>query len=188
MSEGLTLSEMATALQERAARLQSAVDEDGIELATIHGAKGREWDTVVLYGADHDQLPHERALRDATTDEQFQEAVEDERRLAYVAITRTKRKLVVVSTGGPSPFLREAGIIPGAPPLPTLASLRAELEAAAKATSGPEATSHPVGKPGPRQSMKARYGSTCLACKKAIHPGDLITRGDEAWVHESCGT
>ena len=124
VSQDKSLVEMTTLLEQRSSRLQDAVDEDGVELATIHGAKGREWETVILFGADADQLPHNRALADAENDAELEEAIEDERRLAYVAMTRTKKRLVVVSTGDPSPFLREAGITSSGVKLPTLQSIK----------------------------------------------------------------
>src|SRR5439155_14784415 len=112
-------------LEARAAGLAAAQDENGIELTTIHGSKGREWDTVILFGADANQLPHYRTLVETQTEEEFDEAIEDERRLAYVAITRSKRRLLVVVTGDASPFLREAAIFASAPPIPTKSSVDA---------------------------------------------------------------
>lgn len=74
---------------------------------TIHGAKGREWDHVLLFGADQGQLPHSRAL--AAGDGAG--GIEDERRLCYVALTRAKARLeIVCSASEPSQFLAEAGL------------------------------------------------------------------------------
>ena len=58
--------------------------DDAVELTTIHGAKGREWDRVILYGADEGQLPHAHSMADDDG------GVEDERRLCYVALTRAR--------------------------------------------------------------------------------------------------
>lgn len=75
----------------------------GVELATIHAAKGREWDQVILFGVDEGQTPHSQAMVDG--------GIEDERRLFYVALTRAKQRLEIVCTEGrESRFLREAGL------------------------------------------------------------------------------
>ncbi len=75
-----------------------------VELATIHGAKGREWERVILFGADEGQTPHGAAGTESE--------VEDERRLFYVALTRAKSRLEIICTAGrESRFLREAGLL-----------------------------------------------------------------------------
>lgn len=80
-----------------AARMQARLAElrrpDAvIELATAHGAKGREWSSVVLLGMEEERMPNRRALADAADPDR---ALEEERRLAYVAITRATRRLVL---------------------------------------------------------------------------------------------
>ena len=66
-------------------------DGDRVSLMTLHAAKGLEFDSVFLPGWEEGLFPHQRAL-----DEQGQEGLEEERRLAYVGITRA-RKAVKVS-------------------------------------------------------------------------------------------
>jgi DNA helicase-2/ATP-dependent DNA helicase PcrA len=81
----------------------------GVELATVHGAKGREWDRVILFGADQGSFPLARAVKDPTAPGGG--GLEDERRLFYVALTRARLRLEIVScTARPSQFLREAGL------------------------------------------------------------------------------
>lgn len=63
-------------------------DEDKTVLMTIHSAKGLEFDTVFLVGAEENLFPSYRSLQNP-------EDIEEERRLAYVAITRAKRKLYI---------------------------------------------------------------------------------------------
>jgi DNA helicase-2/ATP-dependent DNA helicase PcrA len=58
-----------------------------VTLATVHAAKGLEWDAVWVCGLEEGTLPAERALA-------LSELAE-ERRLAYVAITRARRELVL---------------------------------------------------------------------------------------------
>ena len=78
-----------------------------VELATVHGSKGREWETVVLLGYEADRMPNARSLADADHPDR---AMEEERRLAYVALTRATRRLILAfDHRRPSPFLNEMG-------------------------------------------------------------------------------
>jgi DNA helicase-2/ATP-dependent DNA helicase PcrA len=70
-----------------------------VTLATLHAAKGLEWERVFLIGASEGQLP----VSDASIDE--------ERRLFYVGITRAKADLHISYRKNPSPFLRESGLL-----------------------------------------------------------------------------
>ena len=79
-----------------------------VELATIHASKGREWETVVLVGFEADQIPNRRSLVDADDPDR---AMEEERRLAYVAVTRATRRLILTfDPARPSRFLGEMGL------------------------------------------------------------------------------
>ncbi len=86
-----------------------------IELVTVHGAKGREWPTVILVGFEEERFPNRRALVGAPD---LDRAVEEERRLAYVAVTRATRRLVLAyDPGRPSRFVAEMGLAtPTGPP------------------------------------------------------------------------
>ena len=68
-------------------------DEHGIELTTIHRAKGRQWPAVQLFACEEHQLPHHRALEVTEAERAAGEGLEAERRLAYVAFTRAQRSL-----------------------------------------------------------------------------------------------
>lgn len=72
-----------------------------VTLATLHAAKGLEWERVFLIGASEGQLP----VSDASIDE--------ERRLFYVGITRAKADLHISYRKSPSTFLRESGLLAG---------------------------------------------------------------------------
>jgi DNA helicase-2/ATP-dependent DNA helicase PcrA len=90
------------------ARLEALrVPDSPVELVTVHGAKGREWQTVVVLGMEEDRFPNRRALVDAID---LQRAIEEERRLAYVALTRATRRLILAfDPARPSRFLEEMG-------------------------------------------------------------------------------
>jgi len=107
---GLSLFEFAAALEEESEVLGRFASEEGVELATIHGAKGRQWAEVVLFDASEGSLPHARSLSEAATEADRSEALEGERRLAYVAFTRAQESLAVLYVREPSRFLAEAGI------------------------------------------------------------------------------
>lgn len=86
---------------------------DAINIMTIHAAKGLEFDVLFLPGWEEGLFPIQRAL-----DEGGQDSLEEERRLAYVAITRAKENLMISCcqhrmlhgqwlSSAPSRFLRE---------------------------------------------------------------------------------
>ncbi|GAA5208376.1 ATP-dependent DNA helicase UvrD2 [Streptomyces thinghirensis] len=109
---GATLSDLVTELDERAGA-QHAPTVQGVTLASLHSAKGLEWDVVFLVGVAEGMMP----ITYAKTDEQ----IEEERRLLYVGVTRARERLYLSwalarSPGGrpsrrPSRFLK--GLRPG---------------------------------------------------------------------------
>ena len=74
--------------------LATAVDQewDGekINMMTMHGAKGLEFDVVFLPGWEEGLFPHQKSI-----EEKGQNGLEEERRLAYVGITRAKKKAII---------------------------------------------------------------------------------------------
>ncbi|MEV8567155.1 ATP-dependent DNA helicase UvrD2 [Streptomyces sp. NPDC051322] len=116
---GATLSDLVAELDQRAAA-QHAPTIEGVTLASLHAAKGLEWDAVFLVGLTEGMMP----ITYAKTDEQ----VEEERRLLYVGVTRARLHLTLSwalsrSPGGrasrrPSRFLN--GLRPGSTALGSL--------------------------------------------------------------------
>lgn len=88
-----TLRNILMRFLERAA-LYSDQDKDSespkVSLMTIHSAKGLEFDTVYIAGAEEGIFPNMLA-------EQEPDGIEEERRLAYVAVTRARKQLIVTS-------------------------------------------------------------------------------------------
>ncbi len=126
----LTPREYLDELERQARKLKLSRDkENGIELSTIHGAKGRQWPRVIVVACEEGTLPHVRSQEVSAEDLARGEGLEAERRLAYVAFTRAQERLeLYYDKARPSRFLREAGLIVGhaeagrparkAPPVP----------------------------------------------------------------------
>ena len=90
---------------------QAQAGSDGVQLMTLHSAKGLEFPLVFLVGLEEGLFPSGRSLEESGR-------LEEERRLAYVGLTRARRKLVLCYAetrrihgtellGTPSRFLRE---------------------------------------------------------------------------------
>ena len=91
-------------------RTRSATSESLITLMTLHNAKGLEYDAVFMIGCEEGVFPHSRSVEEGN--------LEEERRLAYVGVTRARKRLYMTcarrrmlhGAGGwnlPSRFLRE---------------------------------------------------------------------------------
>jgi len=108
-SRNITLSEFLSTTT-----LQTSSDEDThdmVKLMTIHSSKGLEFDTVFLTGLEEGVFPLFRSM-----DNEWE--IEEERRLCYVGITRSKNRLFITHADrrlfygkaqllNPSPFLQE---------------------------------------------------------------------------------
>lgn len=84
--QGASFADLLAELDERAAA-QHAPTVEGVTLASLHAAKGLEWDAVFLAGMSEGLMPISLAETD--------EAVAEERRLLYVGITRAREHLEV---------------------------------------------------------------------------------------------
>ena len=69
---------------------EDSLVEDKVNLMTLHGAKGLEFETVFLPGWEEGLFPHQRALDDGGVG-----GLEEERRLAYVGLTRARLRALV---------------------------------------------------------------------------------------------
>ena len=92
------------AMRSRLAELRR--DDARLALATAHSTKGAEFDHVAVVGMDAGRFPSGRAVAEADDPDR---ALEEERRLGYVAWTRARRTLTLsYDPGAPSSFLLEA--------------------------------------------------------------------------------
>ncbi|KUG59476.1 ATP-dependent DNA helicase [Serinicoccus chungangensis] len=140
---GARTSDLVAELDRRAQE-QHAPTVQGITLASLHAAKGLEWDAVFLVGASDGLLPI--TLADTP------ERVEEERRLLYVGLTRARHRLTVSWAGARSPGARSSRAVS-----PFLASAAGVLGAGAQA--GRRA---PGRRAGSRRSP--RPPRTCRSC------------------------
>lgn len=91
-SEFLTISEWLEHIEVYTKELENEAkkeNDDGINIVTMHAAKGLEWKVVILPDVNENVIPHKRAVTD--------KEIEEERRLFYVAMTRAKEKLFIFS-------------------------------------------------------------------------------------------
>ena len=71
---------------------EAGVNEDALQLMTVHSAKGLEFTAVFLSGLEEGLFPHENSIKDL-------DSIEEERRLMYVAITRARERLYLSFAG-----------------------------------------------------------------------------------------
>ncbi|MBA6433138.1 ATP-dependent DNA helicase UvrD2 [Streptomyces sp. GMR22] len=153
---GATLSDLVAELDERAAA-QHAPTVEGVTLASLHAAKGLEWDAVFLVGLTEGMMP----ITYAKTEQQ----IEEERRLLYVGVTRARRHLTLSwalsrAPGGrasrrPTRFLN--GLRPGS------------QAAAARTPGGGGGIERGAAAPGGGGGVRRRRGPVhCRVCGRAL--------------------
>lgn len=154
---GATLADLVAELDERASA-QHAPTVQGVTLASLHSAKGLEWDVVFLVGVAEGMMP----ITYAKTDEQ----IEEERRLLYVGVTRARQHLhlswALTRTPGGRPNRRPSRFLDGLRP----GSATATVGRAAGGTGGVERgfTSRPGAAPRRTQRTPAR----CRVCGRTL--------------------
>ncbi|WP_375155399.1 ATP-dependent DNA helicase UvrD2 [Streptomyces aureoverticillatus] len=155
-----TLADLVAELDERAA-VQHAPTVQGVTLASLHAAKGLEWDAVFLVGLAEGMMP----ITYAKTDEQ----VEEERRLLYVGVTRARVHLSLSWALSRSPGGR-----PGRRPSRFLDGLRpgSGTASGARAAGGPGGIERGTGgiEPGAPRSRRrgSRSPARCRVCGRTL--------------------
>ena len=101
------IEEYTKRLNEQARKQQD--HREGVTISTLHAVKGLEYDIVYILNVNEGSIPYRKAV--------LAEAVEEERRLFYVGMTRAKKKLVLSyvrhqyeKEREPSRFLEETGL------------------------------------------------------------------------------
>ncbi|WP_019545142.1 ATP-dependent DNA helicase UvrD2 [Streptomyces sulphureus] len=155
-----TLGDLVGELDARA-NAQHAPTVEGVTLASLHSAKGLEWDAVFLVGLTDGMLP----LTHAKTEAQ----VEEERRLLYVGVTRARRTLALSWA-----LARTPGGRPGRRPSRFLEGLRpGTASRGAHRTSGGAGGIERGTAPVPR-ARRQRAPAVCRVCGRTLtHPGEM---------------
>lgn len=90
-----SISQFLSMIDEQQQSGGSLMNRSGVTITTVHGAKGLEWDRVVLAGLAEGHFPCYQNLADFGLKDE-----ESERRLFYVALTRAKRQLLLLADNG----------------------------------------------------------------------------------------
>ena len=138
---------------DRRAQEQHAPVAEGVTLATLHAAKGLEWDAVFLAGLQDGSMP----ITYATTPE----AIEEERRLLYVGVTRARKHLTLSWS-----LARNPGGQARRKPSRFLAGLRPE-----------SATDRAAAEAGGRSGRKRSKASICKMCRRPLASARERNRG-----------
>ncbi|SFF48143.1 ATP-dependent DNA helicase UvrD2 [Streptomyces mirabilis] len=161
--QGATLGDLVAELDERASA-QHAPTVQGVTLASLHSAKGLEWDVVFLVGVAEGMMP----ITYAKTDEQ----IEEERRLLYVGVTRAREHLLVSWALSRSPGGR-----PNRRPSRFLDGLRPGSVATAgrSAGGGPGGIERGIGSSGGTVVRRtSRTPARCRVCGRTLtDPGEM---------------
>jgi hypothetical protein len=98
-----------TGLEMDLRRKLSFPEMEKVTVTTIHKMKGLEADTVIIIDGERGRYPwiNERWVLNECTGESIEKLIDEERRLLYVAITRARKKTIVITHGGTPPWLQQ---------------------------------------------------------------------------------
>ncbi|MBT3151409.1 ATP-dependent DNA helicase UvrD2 [Streptomyces sp. CHD11] len=156
-----TLADLVAELDERAGA-QHAPTVQGVTLASLHSAKGLEWDVVFLVGVAEGMMP----ITYAKTDEQM----EEERRLLYVGVTRARERLhlswALSRSPGGRPSRRASRFLTGLRPGSVTAAGRGGAAGAGGVERGSSGAAPGRVTPGPRRGQ--RSPARCRVCGRTL--------------------
>jgi DNA helicase-2/ATP-dependent DNA helicase PcrA len=184
---------------------QAGEGQDALQLMTVHSAKGLEFDTVFLTGLEEGLFPHEQSALE-------KDGLEEERRLAYVAITRARQRLYLsfaqtrmlhgqTRYNLPSRFLEEIpeGVTKWLTPRFAGQRAREAMRAAASGWSAPRKTAFGGAAPAAGRARDAAFGMSgevngFRIGQNVVHPKfgagvivDAEGRGNDARVQVNFG-
>ncbi len=100
---GQEMEEQESGTERTPKGIEKETDKDKVRVQTIHSCKGDEFKAVVLFHVAEGTLPHTQSIKTG-----LQAAIEEERRIFYVGLTRAIDRLVVTTENGrPSRFIKE---------------------------------------------------------------------------------
>ncbi|MGW5769173.1 ATP-dependent DNA helicase UvrD2 [Streptomyces longwoodensis] len=159
-----TLADLVAELDERAGA-QHAPTVQGVTLASLHSAKGLEWDAVFLVGVAEGMMP----ITYARSDEQ----IEEERRLLYVGVTRARERLHVSwalsRAPGGRPNRRPSRFLDGLRPGSGTAAGRSPAGAGGGIERGSAGTPTSTAPAVPRRTQRAP--ARCRVCGRTLTDG-----------------
>jgi DNA helicase-2/ATP-dependent DNA helicase PcrA len=170
------LADFVAELEERAAA-QHAPQLEGVTLASLHAAKGLEWDAVFLIGLTEGTLP----IIYAETPDQ----IEEERRLLYVGVTRAREHLALswslARAPGGRKFRRSSRFLDGIAPQTTTSTparvVRSERRASAKGPQPCRVCGRPL-----TAALERKLGR-CTGCPVDLDEG--LFEGLKRWRSET---
>ena len=127
-------------------------DADAVTLITLHAAKGLEFPVVFIAGLEEGLFPHSRALDD-------EKELEEERRLAYVGITRAKRRLFLSHAWRRATWGRGQVSVPSRFLLEIPAELMVGPDLARRPAARPPSRARPGPGPRVRRAAATRFGT-----------------------------